>query len=151
MPKPTTASMSKSTNTLPSAPPEAPDAKVMIAASSDPRPKGRIRRKFTTAQKRAILAEADRCSEPGDVGALLRKHGIYSSTLSRWRAAVEKDAALRGAGRPAKLDEKDREIARLHRELERMQVRAARAEALVDLQKKLFSVLDHMSTPGQPS
>lgn len=151
MPKPKSAAMPKSMNTSSSAPPEAPGSTVMTAASSDPRPKGRTRRKFTAAQKRAILAEADRCSEPGDIGALLRKHGIYSSTLSRWRAALEKDLALRGAGRPAKLDEKDREIARLHRELERMQVRAARAEALVDLQKKLFSVLDPMSTFGQPS
>lgn len=151
MPKPKSAPMSKSINTSASGPPDAPASAVMLASSSDPRPKGRTRRKFTAAQKRAILAEAERCSEPGDVGALLRKHAIYSSTLSRWRAAVEKDQALRGAGRPAKSDEKDREIARLQRELERLRVRADRAEALVGLQKKLFSLLDAASTIGLPS
>jgi transposase-like protein len=120
-----------------------------VIAASDPRPAVRTRRRFTAAQKRAILAEAERCSEPGDVGALLRKHGLYSSTLSKWRQAAEKEQGLRSAGRPAKFDEKDREIARLTRELERVQARAVRAEAIVDLQKKVFSILETAATVGQ--
>jgi len=50
------------------------------------------RRRFTAAYKRRILAEAESCTEPGEVGRLLRREGLYSSHLSRWRRAAETGA-----------------------------------------------------------
>jgi transposase-like protein len=48
------------------------------------------RRRFTLEYKRRILREADRCRKPGEIGALLRREGLYSSQLSAWRAARER-------------------------------------------------------------
>lgn len=116
----------------------------------EPRPAAKPRRSFTVEQKHAILSEAARCTQPGDVGALLRKHGIYSSTLSKWRKALS-SGALRGPGRPAKLDDKDKEIAELRRRLDQLDARARRAERLVDFQKKTLSLLEAARALGENS
>ena len=56
------------------------------ASDPDPEvPEKARRRKFTAKYKLKILEQADRCSEPGEIGALLRREGLYSSLLSRWR------------------------------------------------------------------
>jgi transposase-like protein len=100
-------------------------------------PDPRRRRRFTAAHKLRILREADGCREPGEIGALLRREGIYSSHLALWRrqreaaAQAELDARKRGPkprSPDARLEELERENARLHqrvRELERMLRRAA--------------------------
>jgi transposase len=119
----------------------------LLVASHEPRPP-KTRRSFTVEQKRAIVLEASRCSQPGDVAALLRKHGLYASTLGKWRKALAAGAELRGAGRPRVRDEKDREIAELRRRVEALDARARRAESLVDLQKKAISLLDAMASLG---
>src|SRR3954451_20125179 len=89
------------------------------------------RRRFTAEEKRRILKEAEACKERGELGALLRREGIYSSHLSAWRAAAaqrELEAlAPRKRGpqqkavdaRDRKLVEAEREIARLKKRLER--------------------------------
>src|SRR4051794_9321781 len=82
------------------------------------------RRQFTAAQKRDILKQADACTLPGELGALLRREGLYSSSLSSWRKARargELDAlAPKKRGPPAKQpDPRDREIAELKRALAR--------------------------------
>ncbi|MCY0999995.1 IS3 family transposase [Myxococcus sp. MISCRS1] len=101
------------------------------------------RRGFTTEYKLRVLAEADRCTKPGEVGALLRREGLYSSLLSAWRR--QRDAGELSAsspkkrGPPAKLpDASARRVAELEKELARAQARLKRAEALLDLQKKFF-------------
>lgn len=86
--------------------------------------------------KRAISDEAYECTEHGDVGALLRRHGLYSSTLSKWRNALASTEGLRGPGRPKMLDAKEKEIRDLRRRIEQLDTRARRAESLVDFQKK---------------
>lgn len=104
------------------------------------------RRRFTLEYKRRILREADRCRKPGELGALLRREGLYSSSLSNWRAARDR-GELGGAGtrkrgpvaKPADLGAK--RIAELERENRRLRQRAERAEALVEVQKKLSEVL----------
>lgn len=104
------------------------------------------RRRFTAEYKRRVLQEADACSKPGEVGALLRREGLYSSHLSVWRAA-------RGRGELAGLsprrrgpqapppDSRDTRIAELEREVRRLRARAERAEGLVEVQKKLSQLL----------
>lgn len=104
------------------------------------------RRGFTAEYKLRVLAEADRCTKPGEVGALLRREGLYSSLLSAWRR--QRDAGELSAhspkkrGPPAKVpDASARRVAELEKELARAQVRLKRAEALLDLQKKVSEIL----------
>lgn len=106
------------------------------------------RRRFTLAEKRRIVAEADQCTERGQVGALLRREGIYSSHLSNWRRALAKGGAEPKRGRPAKLGTKDRAIAVLERQVARLQREAERANALLSLQKKAFQLLEAAEAIG---
>lgn len=104
------------------------------------------RRRFTAKEKKQILEEADACTKLGELGALLRRKGIYSSSLSSWRRArdlgeLEGLAPMkRGpkADPPHPLEKKNAE---LERALAKAEARARRAEALVGLQKKLSEML----------
>lgn len=104
------------------------------------------RRGFTAEYKLRVLAEADRCTKPGEVGALLRREGLYSSLLSAWRR--QRDAGELSArspkkrGPPAQVpDASARRVAELEKQLAQAQVRLKRAEALLDLQKKVSEIL----------
>jgi transposase len=104
------------------------------------------RRRFSGAEKLRILKEADACTKPGEQGALLRREGLYSSHLTEWRRARERgelDAlSPKKRGRKAKeVDPLERKIAELQRSLEKAELRAKRAEALVELQKKVSELL----------
>ncbi len=104
------------------------------------------RRRFTLEYKRRILREADRCRKPGELGALLRREGLYSSHLSVWRAARDRGKlggqGTRKRGPEAKPpDPREKKIAEQAREIARWQKRAERAEALVEVQKKLSELL----------
>ena len=104
------------------------------------------RRRFTAAEKLRVLREADGCTKPGELSALLRREGLYSSHLSAWRAARRKGelAGLtpRRRGPQAKpVDPRDRKIAELERETRRLQARLERAEGLIEVQKKVAALL----------
>jgi transposase len=104
------------------------------------------RRTYTAEYKRRILKEADACTVPGAIGALLRREGLYSSLLVEWRRARGRGelAALtpRKRGRkPMRVDPRDRKITELERQLAQMAGRAERAEALVEAQKNLAALL----------
>ena len=104
------------------------------------------RRQFTARDKLRILEEADRCTEPGEIGALVRREGIYSSYLSRWRRAREQGqlTALSSKKRGPKTSadkELAEEMAKLRRENERLQARLAQAETIIEVQKKLSQLL----------
>ncbi len=106
-----------------------------------------VRRRYGKDYKRRILAEADACKRTGEVGALLRREGLYSSHLTAWRQARDRGELAgpgsRKRGREAKpADVRDRRIAELERENRRLAARAERAEALVEVQKKLSVLLD---------
>jgi transposase len=103
------------------------------------------RRQFSMEYKRRIVREADGCKTAGAVGALLRREGLYSSHLAAWRAARER-GELAGAARkrgpvPQVPDARDKKIAELERETVRWRKRAKRAEALVEVQKKVAALL----------
>jgi transposase-like protein len=105
----------------------------------------RTRRQFSTAYKRQILAEAAACGKPGELGALLRREGLYSSHLSVWRAA-EQRGELRGPAKrrgpaPTPSDPAIKRIAALERELAEATARAERAELIIDAQKKFSQLL----------
>ena len=112
------------------------------------------RRRFTAQEKLRILEEADACTEPGELGALLRREGIYSSYLSRWRRARDREQ-LRGLSpkrrgpKPATNGELRRETAKLQRENEQLRARLAQAEAIIEAQKKLSEVLGLAPTENE--
>ena len=104
------------------------------------------RRTFPVEYKRKIVKEADACKAPGEIGALLRREGLYSSQLATWRAARERGELAAGAtkkrgpeARP--IDPRDKEIAQLRRDLDRQTKRAERAEAIAEIQKKVAALL----------
>jgi transposase-like protein len=116
---------------------ERPETEVSAKAS---------RRKFTAVYKRRILREAAACTEPGALGALLRREGLYSSILSKWREQAERGeiAGLTPKKRgptPQVVDPRDKRIAELERQNQKLLHRAERAEALVEVQKKLSQLL----------
>jgi len=92
------------------------------------------------------VREADRCTKSGEIGALLRREGLYSSQLTNWRAARERGelAGLVPKKRGPKVappDPREKKIAEQEREIRRLTKRAERAEALVEIQKKVASLL----------
>jgi transposase-like protein len=105
------------------------------------------RRQFSNAEKRRILAAADRC-RPGELGALLRREGVYSSSLSTWRR--QREAGERAALAPQKRGPKadpDRaeavQIAKLTRENERLKDQLEKARLIIDVQKKVAALMGH--------
>jgi len=104
------------------------------------------RRRFTLEYKRQVLKQADACTRSGEIGALLRREGLFSSQLAAWRAARERGEiaglAPKKRGRMARRpDDRDRRIVSLERENAKLQARLQRAEALIELQKKVSSLL----------
>jgi transposase len=102
------------------------------------------RRKFTAEYKRRILEEADHCTEPGQIGALLRREGLYSSHLTTWRRQRERGLiqalSPKKRGRKRK-EELEKEVSRLQRENVRLQTSLEQAEMIIDVQKKLSKLL----------
>ena len=112
------------------------------------------RRTYTAEYKRRILREADACTTPGAVGALLRREGLYSSHLVVWRRARARGelaalAAKTRGRKPTPVDPRDRKITELERQLVEMTGRAERAEALVEAQKNLAVLLGRPGASAQ--
>ncbi len=120
-----------------------------VVSSSQPRARSH-RGRFTKEQKLAILAEAERCTKRGDLSALLRRYGVYSSTLKRWRQAVA-SPSQRGPGRPSKHDPQDRQIDELQRRIEQLEAQSRRAQSLLELQKKALALMEAASALGVSS
>jgi len=104
------------------------------------------RRAFTAEYRQRILREAAACTERGAVGALLRREGLYSSHLSIWRQQAEQAqrAALaprKRGPKPKEADERDARIVQLERDNAKLMRRAERAEALIEVQKKVSQLL----------
>jgi len=102
------------------------------------------RRSFTASYKLDILGQADRCSEPGEIGALLRREGLYSSHLAAWRDAREKgalSALSKKRGRTPKESPEVKEVRRLRKENARLREKLRRAETVIDVQKKVSEIL----------
>ena len=93
------------------------------------------RRSFTAEYKRGILQEADSCTQSSQVGALLRREGLYSSHLTVWRRQREQgELGLQKRG-PSPADPPPKEMARLRRDNERLRKRLEQAETIIAVQK----------------
>jgi len=104
------------------------------------------RRRFSAQEKLRVLREAEACTKPGEIGALLRREGLYSSHLTTWRQARargELDAlsAKKRGRKAAAPNPLAKECVELKRALEKAEARARKAEALVELQKKISELL----------
>ena len=118
-----------------------------VAPSAVPDPEVRTvakRRQFSAAYKLAVLEEAERLSEPGAVGALLRREGLYSSHLSVWRRERDSgalEALSRRRGRKAKLSSEQKRVAALEARCARLQRELDQAHTIIEVQKKLCTLL----------
>ena len=108
------------------------------------------RKRFTAAEKLRILREVEACRGSGEMGALLRREGIYSSYLTTWRKQRELGEldGLSPHKRGPKPNPEALELAKLRREHARLQERMRRAELIIDVQKKVARMLgETIETP----
>jgi transposase-like protein len=102
-----------------------------------------VRRRFSARYKRSILEQADRCTQLGEVGALLRREGLYSSHLSSWRRQRDEGLVPRKRGRkPDPATAERHENAKLRKENERLQTQLRKAHTIIEFQKKLSEILE---------
>lgn len=101
------------------------------------------RRRFSQSYKKKILTEADKCASSGEIGALLRREGLYSSHLTRWRQARERAEVGQVAEpkRGRKANPEAAEVARLKKENERLKRELEQAQIVIDIQKKVSQLL----------
>jgi len=107
------------------------------------------RRRFTAEYKLRIVRQADACSRPGEVGALLRREGLYSSLLTEWRRQRDR-GALEALERPRgrrQADPRDAENARLRRRAERAEAELEKARKVIEVQGNVSALLGELLEP----
>jgi len=114
-----------------------------IRAVPDPEvPEKAVRRKFTAAFKLRILKEAEACTKQGQLGALLRREGLYYSNLTLWRRQINQGLIPKKRGPlPQRPDPNVRRIAELERENAKLTHKLKQAELIIDVQKKVANLL----------
>ena len=106
------------------------------------------RRRFTLEYKRRIIREADACTEPGQIGALLRREGLYSSALTRWRRQLQ--ASPGGSPQERVSRNGHAEALRQHKlEIKRLERKLAKAETIIEGQTILRAIWDRRDRPGR--
>ena len=105
----------------------------------------RKRRRFTSVYKASIVEEVLKCTEQGEIGALLRREGLYSSAITLWRRQYQ-SGALRALkddkrGRKPIRDARDQELERLRSKIGRLNKKLLQAELIIDIQKKVAALL----------
>ena len=116
------------------------------------------RRRFTAEYKLRMLQQAEACTEPGEVGSLLRREGLYTSHLSTWRRQRDQGALAalrRSRGRP-KRNPIEVENAKLRQRAERAEAELAKAQKVIEVQGKLSALLEawlepKSATPAAPA
>lgn len=118
------------------------------------------RRTFTKAYKQKILDELDGCHGAGAIGAVLRREGLYSSHIAKWRSqkalhdlVPQKPGRKPKSGAEKRLSELERALARSEREKRRLEEQLERARLMLELQKKVAEImaLPHLAPPGDES
>lgn len=127
-----------------------PPARAKSAPLAPPNPEVLAKpksRRYPAEYKLRIVAEADRCNQPGQTGALLRREGLYSSHLSQWR--TQRDAGALGALKARKRgptaatpNPLAKQLAQSQKENARLEKKLQRAETIIEFQKKIAALLD---------
>ena len=128
-----------------------------LTAKAEPDPEvyeKRPRRKFTAKYKLDILRKVDACTQIGQVGALLRREGLFSSNLTTWKR--QREQGLLDAMSPKKRGRKKvernpltQEVARLQRENEQLKSKLKKAQAIIEVQKKVSEILGISQDPEE--
>ena len=110
------------------------------------------RRQYSAGYKLKLLQEIEGCQGKGDIGAILRREGVYSSMLKKWKEQRENGSleGLAGQKRGPKVEPLAEELASAKRENERLRERLARAELIIDVQKKVSQLLGLPVDESQP-
>ena len=107
------------------------------------------RRRFTAEYKRRIAIEAEACTQPGEIGALLRREGLYWSVIQRWRRQLREESlpsSKKSASAPSPVKSAyAKEIVSLKRQNERLKERLRQAELIIDVQKKVSEMMQTQS------
>ena len=106
------------------------------------------RRRFSKSYKLRILEEADACTNRGEVGALLRREGLYASHLAQWRKQRERGTLHASTPASKELHAKEKEIRRLRKELGQTRSRLQKAEAVIEIQNKACSMFGRKHPDG---
>ena len=121
------------------------EAKRSAAAPADPEVVDRpLRRRFSPSYKLRIVEKADRCTEPGEVGQLLRREGLYSSHLTTWRKAAHSGslkALSKKRGRKPERNPLDEKVRKLERRNARLENELRKAHLIIDVQGKVAGLL----------
>ncbi len=106
-----------------------------------------VRRSFSPEYKLSILAEYDRCSEPGEKGAILRREGLYSSIITDWRRQHRQGLLKAAVGRAdgGRGGPSYGETLKLRDEVARLRTKLAQAEAIIEVQGKVHALLEEIS------
>ena len=116
---------------------------------ADPEVKARVRRRrFSAEYKRRVLEEAEQCQH-GELGALLRREGLYHSQLSTWRSQRDR-GTLAGKQRGPKANPDASKVKRLEQENAKLRRKLEQAEAIIAAQKKLAGLLETLAEDEQP-
>ncbi len=117
-------------------------------------PEKKARRKFTAKYKLRVLSEVAGYTEPGEIGALLRREGLYSSHLTKWRR--QRDEGVLNAMRPKKRGRKPKEpnplraeVASLQKRNRTLEERLRQAELIIEAQKKISEILNTCLENGE--
>jgi transposase len=123
--------------------------------TTDPDPevpeRARGPRRYSASYKARILAEYERLDKAAK-GALLRREGLYTSLISEWRKQRDR-GALQALAKPAgrqPADPRDREVAGLRKENERLQAELGKARRVIEVQGKLSALLEQLATDSGP-
>lgn len=104
------------------------------------------RRRFSARYKLRILKEADACAERGQLGALLRREGLYYSHLTTWKRHCQEGSlqslSPKKRGPKPKTSKKKTQVAQLESENRRLRQKLNQAEAIIDIQKKVYALLE---------
>ena len=125
--------------------PTSREGKRSAAAPPDPEVVDKpSRRQFAPSYKLRIVEEADRCTEPGEVGRLLRREGLYTSHLAAWRKARRAGslkALSKKRGRKAERNPLEEKVHKLERENARLEKELHKAHLIIDVQGKVAGLL----------
>ena len=117
------------------------------ARGAEPNPEVRARatrRRFSAAEKARIVREADACTERGAIGALLRREGVYASSLAAWRKQLRQHGVegmtTKKRGPTAKAKPSAREV-ELERKARKLEKELAKAKLIIEFQKKVHELL----------
>lgn len=120
-------------------------------SETEHRPSRPERRKFSKAYKRRIVQEVSRCGH-GEIGALLRREGLYSSQLTKWRREEARGELSESSSKKKSNKRKVSEAAALREENARLNRKLEQAELIIDAQKKLSQALEQtLSEPKDKS